>query len=337
MTTVAAPGNSRTGSSRRGSCSVRSSRNGAHLAGRLARRCSPRSETSTRVPPGLVHLGGRRVVGPEQPERHEEDVQQAGVVRVLDVLEHQLPVRREHAGAGSRARSSVAAVEDAVEPAEHRRAEVVVERRRRAERGEHHAVALASPASDTRPWSASSKSSGIPPILCPPDPVTPLRNGAATRLPARSYDPLVVRAHQLVGVPARRTAERDAAMRAPVEEHAHGAIGWRTTTTGCSPIQVEMKSPGCATSQAERDVAPERAAEDAPLLALVELGVGVHPVRDASDAFVGPRTHARSLSPGCHSTRLSPAGEGRSTTNSVRCAGNTCSLISTGVAVDVAA
>ena len=48
---------------------------------------------------------------------------------------------------------------------------------------------------------------------------------------------------------------------------------------------------------------------------------------------VGPRAHVQSP---CHSTRLSPVGDGRSTTNSVRCAGNTCSLSSTGVAVDVA-
>ena len=39
--------------------------------------------------------------------------------------------------------------------------------------------------------------------------------------------------------------------------------------------------------------------------------------------------HAR-MSRVCHSTRLSPVGDGRSTTNSVRCAGNTCSLSSTG-------
>ena len=92
-----------------------------------------------------------------------------------------------------------------------------------------------------------------------------------------------------------------------------------------------MKSPGCRNSHAARYSSSRTGRRPRRYSRFVDLGVGRYTqYRDASDAFVGPRTHGGSLSPGCHSTRLSPAGEGRSTTNSVRCAGNTCSLNSTG-------
>jgi predicted ATPase len=63
------------------------------------------------------------------PERCEEDVQERRVVRILEVLNQRLPVRRdallhlaEHAQA--------ATVEDAIEVSEVRLAEVRLERRR---------------------------------------------------------------------------------------------------------------------------------------------------------------------------------------------------------------
>ena len=67
-------------------------------------------------------------------------MEQAGVVRVLDVLEHQLPVRR-HRLALVAEHAQLPSVEDAVEPADVGRSEVVLERRQAAvERGKDDAV-----------------------------------------------------------------------------------------------------------------------------------------------------------------------------------------------------
>ena len=174
-----------------------------------SRCCSPRWRPA-RVPPGLVHPHRRRVVGAEQPERHEEDVQQAGVVRVLDVLEHQLPVRRDplalvaeqrrarrrrRRGRTSRASSAPRYV------LERRR--VDAESRRTPRRGAR------STASGTRPCSASSKSAGMPPSARP----DALAERHADQPPVEVVGPLVVRARELVGVPASthgRTARRGA-------------------------------------------------------------------------------------------------------------------------------
>ena len=44
------------------------------------------------MPAGRVHLHLRWLIGAKQAEAHQEHVQQAGVIGVLDILEHQLPV-----------------------------------------------------------------------------------------------------------------------------------------------------------------------------------------------------------------------------------------------------
>ena len=89
----------------------------------------------------LVHLQLRLVVGAPEPEGDEPGVQQARVVRVLDVLLHQLPVARD-ALAVVAEDLQLAAVEQAVEVAEDRRAEEVLERLDVVvERREHDAAA----------------------------------------------------------------------------------------------------------------------------------------------------------------------------------------------------
>ena len=86
-------------------------------------------------------------------------------------------------------------------------------------------------------------------------------------------DPLVVRAHQLVGVTARRAAERDAAMRAAVQERAHRAIGLAHDDDGLLADPGRHEVARSRDLALERDVAPERPAEDALLLARVQLRV----------------------------------------------------------------
>ena len=64
-----------------------------HLLGGVAGgaiAAAPRNESA--MPSSTIHLGPRRVVDAEQPKGNKEYVQQARVIRVLDVLEHQLPV-----------------------------------------------------------------------------------------------------------------------------------------------------------------------------------------------------------------------------------------------------
>src|SRR5215470_1387350 len=75
------------------------------------------------VAAGGIHLGLRGLVGPEQAEADQKHVQQARVVGVLDVLEHQLPVRGDQLARVAEHRERTA-VENAVVQREHRRAEV---------------------------------------------------------------------------------------------------------------------------------------------------------------------------------------------------------------------
>ena len=92
------------------------------------------------VAAGDVHLDFRRLVGAEQAEAHEEHVQQARVIGILDVLEHQLPVGGDELARVAE-EGELAAVEDAVVQCEHRGPEVLFEGLEPlSERREDHAV-----------------------------------------------------------------------------------------------------------------------------------------------------------------------------------------------------
>ncbi len=85
--------------------------------------------------------------------------------------------------------------------------------------------------------------------------------------------PLVVRAHELVRVTARRATERDTAMRAAIQERAHRAIGLAHDDDGLLPDPRRDEVARSRDLALERDVAPERPTEDALLLARVQLRV----------------------------------------------------------------
>src|SRR5258706_12798179 len=78
--------------------------------------------------PSLVHLHGRALVEPEQAEGDEEDMKDAGVIRVLVVLKHEFPVARDALPQVAQ-HFKLATVEHPVEIAEHLWPEKIFERR----------------------------------------------------------------------------------------------------------------------------------------------------------------------------------------------------------------
>src|SRR6266540_4570680 len=47
------------------------------------------------MPACRVHVHGRGLISPEETKGHQEHVHQAGMIGVLDILEHQLPIARD--------------------------------------------------------------------------------------------------------------------------------------------------------------------------------------------------------------------------------------------------
>ncbi len=113
---------------------------------------------------------------------------------------------------------------------------------------------------------------------------------------AEVVDPLVIRAHELVGMAARRPAERHAPMGAAIEKRPQRPVRLAHDDDGllADPGGDEVAGLGHLTP--EGDVRPERAAEHALLLERVHIGVGVDPVRDAGHALLRPRSHTEILS-----------------------------------------
>ena len=230
-----------------------------------------------------VHLHGRGHVGAEEAEAHQEHVQQARVVRVLDVLEHELPVGGNDLPLVAE-NAKLPSVEDPVEPSEVGLAEIVLERRHTTlERGEDDAVALG----DGEPLEAvlgerevGRHSSGA---------LDPVPEGDAAEVAIEIIGPLVVRAHEALGASVRLRAELDAAVRAAVDEHVRPAVGRADDDHRDLADRRALEVTRARDLGGERDVAPARAPEDPLLLAPVDLGVGVHPVGDPAHALRRPR------------------------------------------------
>ncbi len=90
---------------------------------------------------GGIHLDLGGLVGAKQSEADQENVQQARVVGILDVFEHQLPVGRDELARVAE-KGQLAAVEDPVVESEHRGSKILFERLQiRGEGRENHAVA----------------------------------------------------------------------------------------------------------------------------------------------------------------------------------------------------
>src|SRR5262249_10753493 len=81
-----------------------------------------------RMAAGLVHLDSGALVEPEQAERDQEDVKDAGVIGVLNVLEHEFPVAGD-ALAHVAQNLELAAIEQPVKIVQHLPAEKILQRR----------------------------------------------------------------------------------------------------------------------------------------------------------------------------------------------------------------
>ena len=231
---------------------------------------------------GCIHLHLRGLIGAKQPEAHQEYVQQARVVRVLDVLEHQFPVGgcqlarvAEHA--------KLPAVEHTVEKRQHRRAKIFLERFQiRRKRGEDHPVA----AGDPKP---------AQPVILRIE----IRRHAALLLhaaPERHADqialqvigPLVVGTHELGGAAQMLLAELHAPVSAAILDDVDRAFLVAHHHDRLFAYESTLEISRARQLRLERHVVPARTAEDALLLPGIDLRVGVDPVRDAGNAFLGP-------------------------------------------------
>ncbi len=101
---------------------------GAHfLRGGIRREIRAAAGNERAVPAGGIHFGAGGIVGPEEAERHQEHVQQACVIGILDVFEHQFPVAGD-ALARNADDAQGFAVEHAIEQREHFRAQIIFQR-----------------------------------------------------------------------------------------------------------------------------------------------------------------------------------------------------------------
>ena len=233
-----------------------------------------------------VHLQRRLVVGTPQAEGHEPGVQQAGVVRILDVLLHQLPVARDALAVVAEDRE-LPPIEHPVEVAEHGRTHEVFERLDVViERREHHAAARGD---------LQLREAVIGRLEVGRHAALHLALGAhaaaewhALQVALQRVAPLVIRADEFLARAVALAAELHAAVRADVLEHLHRAGGvahddHRALTDHRAFEITRVRQLGF-----ERHVAPVGAVEEALELLAVHLVVRVDAERDAARAVALP-------------------------------------------------
>ena len=234
------------------------------------------------MPPGRVHLNGRLLIEAEQPKGHQKHVQQAGVVRILDVLEHQLPIAGYPLAQISQY-DEFAPGKDTVKIAEHVVAEIGLEGRRLGRRaGEHDAV----PAHDQKVLQTVLLRTEIG------------RHAALAAIAAAERDaeqiarevvsPLMVRADELFRGAASDRAELGAAVSAPVDEDMDfaGGIAHGDDFFGAEPRAFEVA--GLRDFGFETDIEPGRSRKNPLLLECEDVGIGIDPVGDAGASGLGP-------------------------------------------------
>ena len=201
------------------------------------------------------------------------------MVRVLDVLEHQLPV-----GGCELARVAehpqLPAIEHAVEKRKHRGAEVLFERLEiRRKGGEDHAVAAGDP-KPAQPVILRIEIRGHTalPFHAPPE-------WHADQIALEVIGPLVVRTHELGGAAQMFLAELHAAVGATIFDHIDRAFLVAHHHDRLFPYESTLEIARAGYLHLERHVVPARTAENA----LIDLRVGVDPIRDSGNAFSGPQ------------------------------------------------
>src|SRR5712672_3380907 len=234
------------------------------------------------VTTGCIHLHFRGLIGAKQPEAHQEHVQQARVIGVLDVLEHQFPV-----GGCQLARVSehakLAAVEHAVEKRRHRRAEIFFERLQIRRKGrEDHPVA-ARDLELAQPVVLRIEVRGHAALLLH---AAPERD--PDQIALQVVGPLVIGTHELGRVAEMLLTELHTPVGAAVLHDIDRAFLVAHHHDRLLADEGALEIAGTRQLRFERYIAPARTGEDALLLPSINLRVGIDPVGNAGDAFWRP-------------------------------------------------
>ncbi|EWS62853.1 hypothetical protein Y695_03916 [Hydrogenophaga sp. T4] len=229
-----------------------------------------------------VHAQLALVVGAPEPEGDEPGVQQTGVVGVLDVLLHQLPVAGNALAVVAQDRE-LAAVEQAVEVLQDGRPHVLFERLDLViERGEHHAAAHRHLELRQRMVLGVEvgRHAAIDLAVLP----HAAAKGHTLQVAVGRVAPLVVGADELGLVAVALAAETHAAVRADVLHHMDRAVGGagHDDRTFADHAALEVARVGDFRFQA--DVTPVALVEEALQFALVALLIGVDGEGDAAGA-----------------------------------------------------
>src|SRR5262249_51639722 len=172
---------------------------GYALAFRLGRRHDP-------VPPGRVRKHERSVARDQQPERHQESVQQGGVIRVLEILVVELPIAGQRvAVVAQKPRLSPRATR--LEPLEHLRAEVILPRLHVSDIGSEHDAAVSRDIEPTQSMPRAVEIGGHAALS-----VDPASERNAGEIALKIVGPLMVRADEFFGVAAELATEFCGAM-----------------------------------------------------------------------------------------------------------------------------
>ena len=221
--------------------------------------------------------------GDHQAERHEEGVQQRGVVRVLEVLVVELPVAGQLVAVVAED-LQLPALEHHLEVLEDLRGKVLLDRLHVGGEGcEHHPVqrghlelsqVVVRVAEVLRHAATLALHAAL--------------EGDALKVAGEVVRPVVVWADHFLRVAEMLAAELHAAVSAAVFKDVHGAVciarhHHRRRADEGTLVVARVGDFGL-----ERHEIPRAAVEDALDLALVDLRAGVDPVGDRGQAFGGP-------------------------------------------------
>jgi len=254
----------------------------AHVRGDVVDLLVALAADQDAVTPAVVHVDGGFLVGAEQAEGGEEHVQQPGVVRVLDVLLHQLPVAGDVLPIVAEHLQGPAAVDSGV-VGPKLLAEILAERRGRVAEGRPNEAV-----DDLHPQAAEAVVGRVEVgrhAALPPDTAA---ERDALKVAAEVVGPLVVGTEQVLGVSGPRLAELDAAMGAAVLDDADlvGAAAGDDDGAFAEGGGLEVADFGYFGFEGAEQ--PMRAVPDAFELGGVDVGVGVDPEGHAARAGFGP-------------------------------------------------
>ena len=208
-----------------------------------------------------------------------EQVQHARVIRILHVLQVQLPVRLRILARAAEILHRL--VEDPVDPRAHLLAEILGQRRDRVAEGREHEAAIAVDAQLAQPVLLRIEIRGHPrhPLLAAPE-------RHAEQVAGVVEAPLVIHARVRARVAARLAAHLRAAVRAAVHPCGERAVVGARDDHGRIADERALEVARVRDLRLQRDEIPRRAAIDAFLLALVDGPRTEHLVRHARAVVV---------------------------------------------------